>query len=103
MNRYRFSPPSFLRIPGPDHPFPANAPKILLEIAGADHLTFAGMVVREYSSVGDLLAGDPRRRAIVEYTGAFLDWYLAEIPEAKQVLLILSPQIVSYVGDFAGE
>jgi dienelactone hydrolase len=80
---------------------PANSPKFLLEIKGADHLTFSGGIREEFSKMSDYTRKDPQRAAIVEYTIAFLQYYLKEDKEAKKQLEVASDEVISYVKDFS--
>lgn len=78
----------------------ANAPKFLLEVEGAGHFAFSGGIRREFNTVSEYVQRDRRRAVIVEYTVAFLEYYLKSDKEAGKKLQATSPALVSYVKDF---
>jgi predicted dienelactone hydrolase len=79
-----------------------NAPKFLLQIKGAGHLTFSGGVREEFSSISEYRLKDPIRAAIVDYTVAFFEYYLKNDNEARKQLDIQSKALVLYRKDFSG-
>ncbi len=53
-----------------------SGPKYLVEIRKADHFTFSGGIREEYPMMKDYREKDKRRKVIVDYTRAFLRYYL---------------------------
>lgn len=77
-----------------------NAPKFLLQIKGANHLTFSGGIRKEFSTISDYRLKDPIRATIVNYTVAFLNYYIKKDKGAKRQLEVKSDGLVSYLKDF---
>ena len=77
-----------------------NAPKFLLEIKGASHLTFSGGIRKEFSMISEYRLQDPKRATIVNYCVAFLDYYIKDDKGAKKQLEVKSNGLVSYLKDF---
>lgn len=62
----------------------ANAPKYMMEIAGADHLSFGRD--KQLATISDHLTKDPSRAGIARYLFAFMDLYLKSDAAAKEQL-----------------
>jgi predicted dienelactone hydrolase len=77
----------------------ATAPKLLIEVQGAEHFTFSGGIRSEFASMGGYLRLDSRRQIIVNYTVAFLESTLKGDPAATAFLEKKAPGVSKHVSD----